>query len=661
VRTDVIKTLLIANRGEIARRIMQTCRRMGISTVAVYSDADAEAPFVAEADRAVRLGPPPAAESYLRIDRILEAAGRTGADAIHPGYGFLAENADFARAVLDAGLTWVGPSPEAIATMGSKLGAKRLMVEAGVPTLPSAEVDPSDPAALLEAAKGIGYPVLVKASAGGGGKGMRIVRSSDELVAAAEGAAREAASAFGDPTLFVEKYLEAPRHVEVQIFGDASGRVVALFERECSIQRRHQQVVEESPSPAVDEELRARLGAAAVRAGEAVAYVGAGTVEFLLDTDGRFFFLEANTRLQVEHPVTELVTGLDLVRLQLEVAEGASLPPEATSPTLTGHAIEVRLYAEDAVGGFLPQTGTVHGFSVPDTVRVDSAVEPGTVVGVHYDPMLAKVIAWAPTRPEAARLLAGALRRARIHGVVTNRDLLVRVLEEGEFLAGSTDTHYFDRHDPASLGRPLVEGVALARHAAAAALVAQARRRRTATAQGSIPSGWRNSPSQPQRIDFMSAGGSVSVGYLFGRSGLSLTIDDDPLPDVDLVAEGLDGVVLSVDGVRAEYLVSHHGDHWFVDGPEGGSTFVESPRFPVAEEEGTAGSLLSPMPGKIVRVLTVVGAEVAKGEALVVVEAMKMEHSVRSPSAGTVAEVRVAEGDQVDGDQVLVVVEEGSG
>ncbi|MEX1280459.1 MAG: biotin carboxylase N-terminal domain-containing protein [Acidimicrobiia bacterium] len=636
---------------------MRTCREVGIATVAVFSDADADAPFVAEADRAVRIGPAPASESYLRIDAIVDAARRTGADAVHPGYGFLAENAAFARAVMDAGLTWVGPHPDSIEAMGSKLGAKRLMTEAGVPTLPSVEVHPEEPEGLIAAAADIGYPVLVKASAGGGGKGMRIVADPDELVAAAQGAAREAQAAFGDPTLFVEKYLPAPRHVEVQIFGDTTGRVISLFERECSIQRRHQKIVEESPSPAVDDALRAAFGEAAVAAGRAVDYVGAGTVEFLLDADGSFYFLEVNTRLQVEHPVTEEVTGLDLVRLQLLVAEGHPLPDEALGAEMVGHSIEVRLYAEDATAGFLPVTGTVHGFAIPDTVRTDSAVEDGSDVTVHYDPMIAKVISWAPTRTEAARTLATALRAAELHGLTTNRDLLVRILEEDEFLAGATDTHYLERHDPAVLGRPLVEGQALARHAVAAALWAQARRRRRSPT-ASLPSGWRNSPSQMQQVAFRVGGAELEVGYRFDRHGLAVEVDGQPMGEVALVAEEPDGVVVEFDGVRAAYAVAHAGDTWFVDGPEGGVALTELPRFPGVAEEGIAGSLLAPMPGKVITVEAAEGDRVTKGQVLVVVEAMKMEHAVRAPSDGTVAEVRVAEGAQVEADEVLVVVDE---
>ncbi|MEU7815377.1 biotin carboxylase N-terminal domain-containing protein, partial [Pseudonocardia sp. NPDC049154] len=442
----MIQKLLVANRGEIAARVMRTAHALGIATVAVYSDPDADAPFVRLADEAVRLPGAAPSATYLRGDLVIEAARATGADAVHPGYGFLSENAGFARDCAAAGLTFVGPSPEAIASMGSKLEAKALMDKAGVPVLPGATVQ--EDTDLNAVAAEIGFPVLVKAAFGGGGRGMRVVHDPAELADAVAGARREAASAFGDGTVFLERFVVDPRHVEVQIVGDTHGEVVHLFERECSIQRRYQKIVEESPSPAVDDALRAELGAAAVAAGKAIGYTGAGTVEFVLDQDGRFFFLEVNTRLQVEHPVTELVTGLDLVALQLRVAEGEPLPPEVTGAVLDGHAIEVRLYAEDVPAGFLPATGTLHRFRIPDLagLRLDTGVEDGSVVSPHYDPMLAKVVAHGRTRAEAARTLARALQRAEIHGVTTNRDLLVDILREPEFLAGRTDTGYLTRH-----------------------------------------------------------------------------------------------------------------------------------------------------------------------------------------------------------------------
>ena len=453
-----IRRLLVANRGEIARRVFATCTAMGIETVGVYSDADADAPHVAEATLAVRLPGVAPSDTYLNGELIVAGALRAGADAVHPGYGFLAESADFATAVMDAGLTWVGPPAKAIAAMGSKVDAKALLAEAGVPMLPSW----TDPGQVTD------FPVLVKASAGGGGRGMRVVTSKKDLPAAMEAAAREAEAAFGDGLVFCERYLPTGRHIEVQVFADAHGTVVGLGERECSIQRRHQKIIEESPSPAVDEELRAALSDAAVAAARAVGYIGAGTVEFLLAPDGAFYFLEMNTRLQVEHPVTECVTRLDLVRLQILVADGEPLP-FSESPPMSGHAIEVRLYAEEPAHDWRPSTGTLHRFEMPHTVqfgamsgdraavRLDSAVTHGSVVSPYYDPMLAKVIAWAPTRPEAARSLASALTRSQLHGVATNRDLLVRVLSDNEFGAGGTDTAYLGRHP--EVFAPLVDTV----------------------------------------------------------------------------------------------------------------------------------------------------------------------------------------------------------
>ena len=444
----MISKVLVANRGEIARRIFRTCREMGLSTVAVYSDADAGEPHAREADQAVLLPGMAAVDTYLDIEAVMAAAKVTGADAIHPGYGFLAENASFARAVIASGITWVGPSPEAIETMGSKLESKRLMEAAGVPTLPSVEL--AGLTSVGSAAMSLGFPVLVKASAGGGGKGMRVVTDPSDLDDAIAAAGREAAASFGDDTLFLEKYLTAPRHIEIQVFGDIEGTVMSLYERECSIQRRHQKIIEESPSPAVDEALRQAMGEAAVEAAKAVGYVGAGTVEFLFQ-DGRFYFLEMNTRLQVEHPVTEMVTGVDLVRLQLEVADGVPLPDKG--PRIAGHAIEARLYAEDPLNSYLPVTGEFQRFEFPATegLRVDAGIDAGSSVTVHYDPMIAKVIAHAPTRAAATDVLATALRQAHIHGSTTNRALLVRILEHPEFAGGETDTHFLQRHDVSEL------------------------------------------------------------------------------------------------------------------------------------------------------------------------------------------------------------------
>jgi acetyl/propionyl-CoA carboxylase alpha subunit len=644
--------LLVANRGEIARRVFRTAREMGISTVAVYSDADAQASFVRAADLAVRLPGVSPAETYLRADLIIEAARATGADAVHPGYGFLSENAEFARDVVAAGLIWVGPPAEAIDAMGSKLGAKQLMRNAGVPTLPWAE--------RIEDADEVGYPLLIKASAGGGGRGMRIVRDPADVSEAAEGASREAGNAFGDATVFLERYLEAPRHIEVQIFADGHGNVVSLFERECSIQRRHQKIVEEAPSPAVDDDLRERLGAAAVAAAGAVGYVGAGTVEFVMATDGSYYFLEMNTRLQVEHPVTEAITGLDLVRLQLLVADGEALPPEALQPSINGHAIEVRLYAEDATNDFLPATGTLRSFELPPSVRVDSGFESGDIVSPHYDAMLAKVIAHAATRTAAAAKLADGLRRAQIHGVTTNRDLLVRILGESEFLAGGTDTAYLDRHPAAELGRSLVESDVVARqHAAVAALALQAVNRQAATTWARLPSGWRNNPSAPHTVVLSEGGRDHVVKYAISRdSSVTVQVDGESVA-VELHSTGRDAVDATIDGVRLRctVVVAADRDRIDLDSPFGASSYSIVPRFVDPADQVAAGSLVAPMPGTVVRVLVEAGAAVVKGAGLVVLEAMKMEHTVASPSDGVVSELHVQTGQQVDAGSVLAVVD----
>lgn len=651
-----IEKLLVANRGEIARRIFATCRRMGIRTVAVYSDPDIRAPFVAEADEAVALGGSTAAESYLDIEAMVSAARRSGADAVHPGYGFLAENAAFARAVTEAGLIWVGPPASAIEAMGDKLAAKALMEEAGIPTLPSIDLTGMEEEVAAKAAAEMGYPVLVKAAAGGGGKGMRVVTSPDTLAEALASAQREAEAAFGDGTIFLERYLPAPRHIEMQIFADADGAIVPLFERECSIQRRHQKIIEEAPSPALDEATRRSMGEAAVAAARAVGYVGAGTVEFLYQ-DGEFYFLEMNTRLQVEHPVTEMITGLDLVRLQLQVASGEPLPESARSPRIEGHAIEARLYAEDAAAGFLPVTGTVHRFEFPEVpgLRVDSGAESGSEISPFYDPLVAKVIAWAPHRTEAARLLARGLERARIHGSTTNRNLLVRILRHPEFLAGSTDTAFLERHSPVDLAGPLVDAEGELRAAVAAALAAQARRRRDAPVLQTLPSGWRNVPSQPQMVEYVGEHGDVAVRYRFSRDG---SLEVEGFDSVRVVTTETETLGIELDGRLGWYRVSQIGSDVFVDGPDGPVHLIEKPRFPAYETEVEAGSLEAPMPGTVTRVEVAEGEAVTEGQVLVVMEAMKMEHSLRAPYAGVVTAVRAETGDQVAAGRVLVVVSE---
>jgi acyl-CoA carboxylase subunit alpha len=667
-----IKKLLVANRGEIAARIFRTARSMDIRTVAVYSDPDTHLPFARDADEAVHLPGSTPTQTYLRAEAIIDAARRTGADAVHPGYGFLSENAGFARQCAAAGLTFVGPSPEAIDAMGSKTAAKELMRQAGVPVLPGAvfdgEAEP-DPATLRAAATEIGLPVLVKAAFGGGGRGMRIVRDLGDVADAVASARREAASAFGNGTVFLERFVDSPRHIEVQIVGDQSGTVVHLFERECSIQRRYQKIIEEAPSPAVDEALRAELCQAAVAAGKAIGYTGAGTVEFVLDASGRFYFLEVNTRLQVEHPVTELVTGIDLVKLQLEIAAGQPIGEEVTQATITGHAIEARLYAEDVPAGYLPTSGDLHSFCIPalDLLRVDAGFASGTRVSTFYDSMLAKVIGYGATRDDARRLLAGALSRARLHGVTTNRDLLVGILREDEFAAGAIDTGYLERHPYADLVPGPPAGTRTA-HLLAAALAGQAARRAAAPVLASLPSGFRNNPSAPQSVSYergadQGRGERIEVTYRIDRDHIeaarvTATVGGEPVPDVTLLSASPGQVDLVCGGVRRVVDVTRIGAVSYVDSAAGHDALTEVERFPDPGAAAHAGSLLAPMPGTVVRVDVAAGDTVEAGAAIVTIEAMKMEHAVRSPGRGTVTAVSVAVGAQVDSGTVLAVVEE---
>ena len=657
-----IRKLLIANRGEIASRVIRTARAMDITTVAVFSDPDAGLPFVRDADEAVRLPGSAPAETYLSGEAVIGAAAATGADAVHPGYGFLSENAGFARDCAAAGLTFVGPTPEAIEAMGSKIAAKELMAGAGVPVLPGAvfgDADEPDPAQLRKAAAEIGFPVLVKAAFGGGGRGMRIVRDAGEVAEAVASARREAASAFGNGTVFLERFVESPRHIEVQIFGDQAGTVVHLFERECSIQRRYQKIIEEAPSPAVGAELRAELCRAAVAAGKAIGYVGAGTVEFVLDASQHFYFLEVNTRLQVEHPVTELITGLDLVKVQLEIADGKPLADEVIGADFSGHAIEARLYAEDVPAGYLPASGDVHTFEIPpaDGLRVDAGFASYTRVSTFYDSMLAKVIGYGPTRDDARRVLASALSRARLHGVVTNRDLLVGILREPEFGAGAIDTGYLDRHAPAqlcSVGDAAAEPV----HLLAVALAEQAWRRREAKVLATLPSGWRNNPSAPQRASYETGGRPAEVSYRFGRDGLTAEVDGTEFPRILLHDTTPDTVDLEVAGVRRVIDVTRAGSTFYVDSALGHSVLSEIDRFPDPSAAAQAGSLLAPMPGTVVRVEVAVGDHVQAGAPILAIEAMKMEHTIRAPAPGVVTELPISVGAQVDSGSVLAVLED---
>ena len=635
-----MNTLLVANRGEIARRIFRTARAMGMRCIAVYVDADAGAPFVTEADEAVRL-----VNGYLDGAEIIAAARHAEADAIHPGYGFLAENAKFAADVIAAGIYWVGPSPEAIEAMGDKLAAKRVAEHAGVPTLPSSD----DPAADKE----VGYPLLVKAAAGGGGKGMRIVNDPADLKEAVAASKREALGGFGDDRVFLERYVARSRHVEIQILGDAHGNLVHLGERECSIQRRHQKIIEESPSPVVDEAMRKAMGDAALRLAGELGYQSAGTVEFLVDDDTRqFFFLEVNTRLQVEHPVTEEVTGIDLVREQLRVAAGEPLGFTQDDITFTGHAIEARLYAEDPTAGFLPATGTVAAFepAAQPPVRWDSGVETGSVVGTSFDPMLAKVVAHGPTRAEAAGRLALALERLHLGGLVTNRDFLAAVLRNKAFLAGDTTTDFIDRVQPATELEVDVNRVATM-----AALWIQGYNRANALVLETMPSGWRNARLPAQQVTLRHGDEEVTVHYSRQRDG-SFKLDGDRVAHVHAWSDT--EIDVEVDGRRTRSRVTRLGDVLYVQVPRGTVELHLVPRFTVPGTDGPAGGFVAPMPGVVLDVRVNAGDHVTKGQTLVVLEAMKMEHHMNAPEDGVVAEVRVHQGQQVENGALLLVFEE---
>ncbi|MFF5967024.1 acetyl/propionyl/methylcrotonyl-CoA carboxylase subunit alpha [Streptomyces collinus] len=614
----MITSLLVANRGEIACRVFRTCHDLGIRTVAVHSDADANALHARVADVSVRLPGETPADTYLRGDLIVKAAVAAGADAVHPGYGFLSENAAFARAVQDAGLAWIGPPPDAIEAMASKTRAKQLM---GI--RPLTDVTEAD------------LPVLVKAAAGGGGRGMRVVRHLADLDAELAAARAEAASAFGDGEVFVEPYAENGRHVEVQILADTHGTVRPLGTRDCSLQRRHQKVIEEAPAPGLSAALDEEVRALAVRAARAVDYVGAGTVEFLV-AGGDAHFLEMNTRLQVEHPVTEAVFGVDLVAEQIRIAEGHPLATDP--PAARGHAVEARLYAEDPARDWAPQTGTLHRLSVPGSVRLDTGYTDGDDIGVHYDPMLAKVVAHAPTRAEALRRLASALERAEIHGPVTNRDLLIRSLRHPEFTAARMDTGFYDRHLP-DLTEPRPDP-----HAPLAAALADARAR-------SRPGfgGWRNVPSQPQTKRYLMAGEEHEARYRHTRQGLEAD-------GVRVVHAGRRLVILDVDGVERKYEVARYGDQVHVNT----TALTALPRFPDPATEHAPGSLLAPMPGTVVRVADglTAGAPVKAGEPLLWLEAMKMQHKVTAPVTGTLTSLPVTPGQQVEPGMLLAVVQE---
>jgi 3-methylcrotonyl-CoA carboxylase alpha subunit len=652
----VFGKILIANRGEIACRVMRSAGRLGIRTVAVYSDADRDALHVKLAHEARRIGPAPARESYLNAEAVIAAARETGAEAIHPGYGFLSENEAFARACAAAGVVFIGPTPEAIAAMGDKSAAKTLMEKARVPLVPGYHGENQDAGFLLGRAEAIGFPVLIKASAGGGGKGMRIVRRGAEFEAALASCRREAQSAFGDDRVLIERYLERPRHIEIQVFGDAHGNCVHLFERDCSVQRRHQKVLEEAPAPGMTVERRHEMGEAAVAAARAIKYRGAGTVEFIAEQDGRFYFMEMNTRLQVEHPVTEMITGLDLVEWQLRVAAGERLPRAQDELEIRGHAIEARLYAEDPARDFLPATGRLAHLVFPaasDSVRIDTGVASGATITPHYDPMIAKLIVWGEDRGAALARLRAALAACEVAGVATNVEFLGRLAASGAFARAELDTGLIERcRDELLPPRAPARPESLAAVALAELLLEQDAARERARSSGDPHSpwnevdGWRM--NEDSHHDFVFTEGEVqypvTVRFLAAGqraliAGHEYALEGERL-EADLLLVRLDGRAFKVRALR-------EAQDWHLFGDAGYRRFALRDELHGLDVDAGGGSLAAPMPGKIIAVMVEPGQKVDKGAPLVILEAMKMEHTIAAPADGVVKEVHYAPGEQV--------------
>jgi 3-methylcrotonyl-CoA carboxylase alpha subunit len=656
-------SLLIANRGEIACRVARTARAMGLRTVAVHSSADAHALHVASCDEAYPIGESPPKESYLRVERILDAAKRARAGAIHPGYGFLSENADFAQVCADSGIVFIGPPPAAIRAMGGKSEAKALMVASGVPVVPGYHGADQDPALLAKEAAKIGYPVLIKASAGGGGKGMRIVRDAAAFADELAGARREAQSAFGDSRLLIEKYLERPRHIEVQVFCDAHGNGVFLFERDCSLQRRYQKVIEEAPAPGMTEERRRAMGEAAVRAAKAVGYAGAGTVEFISDRGGEFYFMEMNTRLQVEHPVTEAITGLDLVEWQIRVARGERLPLAQNDLRISGHAFEARLYAEDPERDFLPSTGKLHRLAFPATgARIDKGVREGDAVSIHYDPMIAKLIVHGPDRATALQRLAAALDATRVVGPVNNVAFLARVARHPVFAAGDVDTGFIARHREALVpARPPASDETLT---LAALAVVRARANAALAAEPFSPwarvQGWRLNGDAHDDLAFKDGAREIAVRVHYRAAGYAIDVPGGTIA-ANATLSKAGHLIATLDGRKLEADIVRRGLEIVVFRGADATTLTLVDRLAAAEGQGGgAGKLVAPMPGKIIAVAVAAGETVKRGQKLVVLEAMKMEHTIVAPADGTVARVRFKPGEQTAEGEELVVFEAAS-
>lgn len=657
MQINIFRKILIANRGEIALRVMRTCRAMGVATVAVYSDADADAPHVRFADEAVHIGAAAAKDSYLNAKRILEVAKLVGAEAIHPGYGFLSENAEFAEACAAAGIVFIGPSPEAIRSMGLKSPARKLAAAAGCPVVPGYDGEAQDDETLRAEILRIGFPVLIKASAGGGGKGMRVVRNENEIADAIEAARREAEKAFGNGALLLEKFVERARHVEIQILGDNHGNLVHLFERDCSLQRRHQKVIEESPSPAVDDELRAKMGEAAVKVGRAIGYTNAGTVEFILTPTGEFYFIEVNTRLQVEHPVTEAITGLDLVKLQIEIAEGKPLPFSQSDLKTRGHAIEARLYAEDPDNSFLPATGKLHDWRLPEAIeglRIDSGVEAGSEIGIYYDPLLAKLIAHADDRATAIRKLGYALRQLSAQGVTTNRDFLIRLVEHSGFASGKAHTGFIAEHLEELLGgtdEQLNPSLAIA-----AAMYLQRSWQQADSLLAQIPAAYRNNPyrnpSVRLKIDELKI--EVCWQHIAGNRFEVSAMNSSAVVEIMECERGR--IRLAIDGLGREFRITEVEDRLYIHSLPGSGIVTKLLRHPLPQSAAEQGYASSPMPGVVLKILVSEGQQVIAGDALLILEAMKMEQTVRAASDGVIETINVATGQVVSPGDILVQI-----
>lgn len=655
VKIAPINSVLVANRGEIASRVFRTCRMMGIRTVAIYSDADRDMPFVSDADEAIHIGGSAPVDSYLNMNKIIEAAQKMQVDAIHPGYGFLSENADFASMCAHLGFIFIGPHPSAIAAMGSKATAKILMEEHGIPVVPGYNGSDQAENILISEAEKIGFPLLLKAAAGGGGKGMRIVRSAEELSSAISSAKRESQSAFGDDRLIIEKYIESGRHIEFQIIGDKHGHAIHLLERECSLQRRYQKVVEESPSPIMTADLRHRMGESALKAAIALNYDNAGTLEFIYDEhSGEYYFLEVNTRLQVEHPVTEAITGLDIVQLQIESAEGRPLQITQNDVKSNGYAVEVRLYAEDAGKNFTPVTGKVEMFEVPKMagVRVESAIKSGSNISVFYDPMIAKIIAHGGDRAETLRKMSYLLRNTICTGTVTNQDFLLKIIEDERFLPGLYNTQFLDREFSYIVDNSIEVNLKVA--AIASTVYAYEKRKNESKLLGSLPSGWRNSFYANQRDSYKVNDTSIDVEYRHINESLQVFVGEN-VYEVITIDSTHNSLIIQVNGKRSKYFVSHIEDTYHVHNASiGNISLLKKERLPTKEKEKIEGGYDAPMPCSIIKVNVKVGSQVKKGEALLVLSSMKMESVIESSEDGVVEEVYVTEGQNIEAGYLML-------